>query len=144
MDHGRYAQSYKIKGHEPIEMHPDDAAARDLADSDIVRVYNARGSMLCGVCITDSILKGVVAVSTGAWYDPEGTGPGGRCRHGNPNVLSPDVGTSALSQGPAAHSCLVEVTRLEGEAPDVQAFEPPAFTSRKGDAKKDELQNGDV
>ena len=100
MDHGRYAQSYKIKGHEPVEMHPDDAAARDLADGDIVRVYNARGSMLCGVCVTDSILKGVVAVSTGAWYDPlDPADPQSMCKHGNPNMVAPDQPTSRIGQG---------------------------------------------
>ena len=98
-----------------------------------------RGACLCGAVITSELMPGVVMISTGAWYDPEGAGSGGRCRHGNPNVLSPDIGTSPLSQGPAAHSCLVEVTRLEGDAPDVQAFEPPAFAPRTGDAQKGDL-----
>ena len=84
-------------------------------------------------------MPGVVMISTGAWYDPEDAGSGGRCRHGNPNVLSPDVGTSSLSQGPAAHSCLVEVTRLEGDAPEVQAFEPPAFVLRNGNGQTGEV-----
>ena len=36
-----------------------------------------------------------------------------------------DRRTSRLSQGPAAHSALVELERFEGEAPEVTAFEPP-------------------
>ena len=47
------------------------------------------------------------------------------CKHGNPNVLTPDKGTSRLAQGPIAHTCLVEVERFEGAAPAVTAFEPP-------------------
>ena len=115
------------------------AGAAGPADGDIVEVRNGRGACLCGAVFTPELMPGVVMISTGAWYDPEDAGSGGRCRHGNPNVLSPDVGTSALSQGPAAHSCLVEVTRLEGDAPNVQAFEPPAFAPRKGDAQKGDV-----
>ena len=47
------------------------------------------------------------------------------CKHGNPNVLTPDKGTSSLAQGPIAHTCLVEVERFDGIALAVTAFEPP-------------------
>ena len=46
-------------------------------------------------------------------------------RHGNPNVLTHDLRTSRLSQGPASHSALVEVEKFEGEPPAVGAFTPP-------------------
>ena len=128
-----------MNGREAIELSPDDAAARGIADGDIVEVRNGRGACLCGAVVTPDLMPGVVMISTGAWYDPDRAGPSGRCRHGNPNVLSPDIGTSSLSQGPAAHSCLVEVTRLKGDAPEVQAFEPPAFAPRNGNG-----QAGDV
>ena len=49
-------------------------------------------------------------IATGAWLDMDGD----LCRRGNPNVLSPDKGTSKLAQGPAAHSCLAEVAAHEG------------------------------
>ena len=131
MDNGRYAQSYKVKGHEPVEMHPDDAAARDLANGDIVRVYNSRGSMLCGVCITASILKGVVAVSTGAWYDPlNPADPQSMCKHGNPNMVAPDQPTSRIGQGPGAHSCLVEIERYQGPPVRITAHHPPEIEPR--------------
>jgi biotin/methionine sulfoxide reductase len=45
--------------------------------------------------------------------------------HGNPNVLTQDVGTSRLAQGPVAQSCLVEVERFTGELPPVRAHQPP-------------------
>ncbi len=67
---------------------------------------------------------GVIQMSTGAWYDPDETG---LCKHGNPNVLTRDKGTSKLGQGPSAHSCLVEIARFTGAPPTVTAHEPPAI-----------------
>ena len=131
LDHGRYAQSFKINGHEPVEIHPDDAASRGLATGDVVRVHNQRGSMLCGVCVTDSILKGVVAVSTGAWYDPaDPADPHSVCKHGNPNMVAPDRPTSRLAQGPGAHSCLVEIERYDGPPVTITAHQPPDILER--------------
>ncbi|MGR8919259.1 MAG: hypothetical protein ACU85V_06555, partial [Gammaproteobacteria bacterium] len=49
----------------------------------------------------------------------------GLCAHGNPNVLTLDVGTSKLGQGPSAHSCLVEIEPWREELPPVRAFAPP-------------------
>ena len=46
-------------------------------------------------------------------------------RHGNPNVLTHDHGTSRLAQATAAHSALVEVERWEGPAPEVAVHRPP-------------------
>ena len=131
LDHGRYAQSFKINGHEPVEIHPDDAASRGLASGDVVRVHNQRGSMLCGVCVTDSILKGVVAVSTGAWYDPaDPADPHSVCKHGNPNMVAPDRPTSRIAQGPGAHSCLVEIERYDGPSVTITAHQPPEILER--------------
>ena len=74
----------------------------------------------------DGVSRGVIQLSTGAWYDPIDTADGlGLDVHGNPNVLTRDVGTSKLGQGPTAHSCLVEVERYDGALPEVHAFEPP-------------------
>ena len=48
-------------------------------------------------------MRGVVIISTGSWYDPEEpTNINSICKHGNPNMLSPDIGLQ-LAQGPAAH-----------------------------------------
>lgn len=60
----------KIRGREPIRIHPDDAAARELTDGDIVRVFNDRGACLAGVVIDDGLRPKVVQLSTGAWFDP--------------------------------------------------------------------------
>ena len=107
-------------------MHPLDAAARGLKQADVVRLFNDRGACLAGLRISDEIRPGVIQISTGAWFDPEGK----TCRHGNPNVLTLDKGTSSLAQGPTAHSCLVEVEALVGELPETSAHLPPEITFR--------------
>ncbi len=128
LDPGSYAAGAKIGGHEAVEINPDDAASRGISEGDVVLVSNDRGACLGGAVITPEIMPGVVMMSTGAWFDP--CPETELCRHGNPNILSSDSGTSPLSQGPAAHSCLVEVTRYEGDNPPREAFRPPAFTPR--------------
>ena len=40
-------------------------------------------------------------MATGAWFDPA-PADGEPERHGNPNVLTLDIGTSRLTQGPSA------------------------------------------
>ena len=132
MDNGALSSSIKIKGHQPLEMNPIDAKSRGITQGDIVRVFNDRGSCLCGVNITNDVIPGVVIISTGAWYDPvEPNDPKSMCKHGNPNVLSPDIGTSKLGQGPAAHSCLAEIEIYDGPTQDITAFNPPEIIEKK-------------
>ncbi len=126
LDPGRVAAADKIQGREPINMNPADAAARGLQDGDIVRIFNTRGACLGGVRLKEGMLPGVVAMATGAWYDPLVPGdPDALCVHGNPNVLTADIGTSRLGQGPSAQSCLVQVERWEGPLPPVTVHVPP-------------------
>ena len=122
-DPGSVSLASKVQGREPITMNSEDASSRGIQDGDVVRVFNDRGQCLAGACLSDGIRPGVVNLSTGAWYDPEA--PGGLDRHGNPNVLTLDKGTSKLAQGPTAHSALVEIEKFEGDLPPVMAFEPP-------------------
>lgn len=115
MDGGTVSIASKIAGREPITLHPEDAAERGLTPGDVVRVFNDRGACLAGLRVDDGLLRGVAVLSTGAWFDPLEPGrPGSLCVHGNPNVLTQDVGTSRLAQGPSAQSCLVEVERCLG------------------------------
>ncbi|PDQ22816.1 Asp-tRNA(Asn)/Glu-tRNA(Gln) amidotransferase GatCAB subunit C [Mesorhizobium sanjuanii] len=126
MDMGTVSQASKVAGREPMRINPADAAARGVGDGDIVRVFNDRGAILAGAVLTDSIRPGVIQIATGAWYDPETPGEiGSLDKHGNPNVLTPDRGTSKLAQGPSAQNTLVEVARFEGAVPRVSAFDPP-------------------
>ncbi|WP_238369423.1 molybdopterin guanine dinucleotide-containing S/N-oxide reductase [Heliomarina baculiformis] len=121
LDHGSVSRADRIQGREPLLMNPEDAKARGLSDGQILRVYNARGACLAGLRISDEIMPGVIQISTGAWYDPDGD----TCRHGNPNAVTLDKGTSRLAQGPTAHSCLVMVEAFNGPLPETQAHNPP-------------------
>jgi biotin/methionine sulfoxide reductase len=135
LDPGRVAAADKIKGREPILMHPEDAAARGLRDGDVARVSNGRGACLAGVRLDGGLLRGVVSMATGAWYDPARPGdPDSLCVHGNPNVLTADIGTSRLGQGPSAQSCLVQIERWDGEPPPVKAHAPPAIAAEEAAA----------
>jgi biotin/methionine sulfoxide reductase len=120
-DHVGVSRDNKIAGREPMTMHADDAAERGIAEGDVVRVFNDRGACLAGATLTREMLRGVAVLATGAWLDSHN----GICVHGNPNVLTQDVGTSRLAQCSAAQSCLVEVERLTGDPPPVRAHEPP-------------------
>ena len=111
-------------------MHPDDATTRGLARGDTVRVFNDRGAFLAGLVVADDLRPGVVQISTGAWYDPaEGGQPGTLEKHGNPNVVTLDGGTSQLAQSTVVQTALVQVEKC-GSPPPVTAFDPPQFATR--------------
>ena len=123
LDVGKTSTSSKVAGREPVMIHPDDAASRGITDGSIVRLFNERGECLAGAVISDHVMPGAVVLPTGAWYDP--AVPGGLERHGNPNVLTRDKGTSSLAQGPTAHTTMIEIELFTGEAPDVGIHTPP-------------------
>ena len=126
LDFGGHSAGAKHRGREVARMHPLDAAARSIAEGDIVRLFNARGACLAAVVVTEDVRPGVVQLPTGAWYDPadpEEEAP--LCVHGNPNVLTRDAGTSALAQGCTGQLTAVEVERFTGNLPPVRAFDPP-------------------
>ncbi|MGE4049387.1 MAG: molybdopterin dinucleotide binding domain-containing protein, partial [Acetobacteraceae bacterium] len=122
MDHVGVSKASKIEEREPLIMHEDDAAARGIRAGDVVRVFNDRGACLAGVRLARDMLPGIVILPTGAWFDPRDE----MCVHGNPNVLTQDIGTSRLGQGPVAQSCLVQIERHPGPLPPVTVHSPPA------------------
>jgi biotin/methionine sulfoxide reductase len=128
LDNGPVSRAAKIHGREPIWINPSDAAARGIADGDVVRVHNERGACLAGVVVTDAVRAGVAQLQTGAWYDPDTPGLVGTLdRHGNPNMLTLDKGTSKLAQGPSSQTVLVEVERWTQALPEIAAFDRPAL-----------------
>lgn len=131
LDFAACSRANKVAGREPVLLHPQDAQERHIRDGEVVRIHNARGACLAGARLDAGVQRGVVRLSTGAWWDPEDPASDGSLdRHGNPNVLTQDRGASRLSQGCSAQSCLVEVERWDGDAPPVRAFEPPSFAQR--------------
>ncbi len=130
-DHGKVSRATKRHDREPITINSRDAAARNIRDGDVVKVFNQRGAMLAGAIVSDNVRSGVAQIATGAWYDPVDAGEiGSLDKHGNPNVLTPDIGTSRLAQGCAAQTTWVQIERWEGELPRVTAFDPPKFVCR--------------
>ncbi len=126
LDYGATSLASKIQGREPMRIHPEDAKQRGLADGDIARVFNDRGACLAGVIVSDAVRLGVVQLATGAWYDPiDPTADNPLCVHGNPNVLTRDIGTSRLAQACTGQLCLVQVERFTDALPPIRAFDPP-------------------
>ena len=77
------------------------------------------------------VRPGVVVLPTGAWFDPlDPSQDDSLEKHGNPNVLTLDKGTSKLTQGCSAHTTLVEVELFKGTLPRITAFDPPQFATR--------------
>jgi anaerobic selenocysteine-containing dehydrogenase len=50
-----------------VEMHPDDAAARDLEANEVVRMFNDQGEVRVPVRITPLIKRGTVSMPKGVW-----------------------------------------------------------------------------
>ncbi len=126
-DMGAASQATKVAGREPIRLHPADAAARGLDAGDVVRVRSPQGSLLAGVVLVPGLMRGVAQMHTGAWFD--GSAPQvADCISGNVNVLTRDVGTSALAQASSGAHVLVAVERYGGPLPALRAYEPPRLT----------------
>jgi len=94
----------KAAGEVVVEMHPDDATRRGIADGDPVRVYNDRGRFRAKAVVGESVSPGVV-VSFGIWwneYTPDGV---------NVNTIT-STATTDQGGGGTFFDNLVEVERL--------------------------------
>jgi len=95
-----------VRGNEetpPLEIHPDDAAARGIADGDMVRVFNGRGSHRLRARVNGKPRRGVVVAPSVWWkkHSPDG---------GNANNLTSQR-TSDLGGGATFYDCRVQVER---------------------------------
>jgi biotin/methionine sulfoxide reductase len=130
LDHGAESQRHKVRGRAVARMSVVEAERRDIQDDDLVRIWNDRGSCLAAARREPSLPDGVITLPTGAWFDPvDPATPGSLDKHGNPNVLTIDIGTSRLAQGPSAHTCLVDVELFDGPAVPITAHNPPSFVA---------------
>jgi len=87
-------------------LHPEDAAARGIADGDPIEVSSADGVVRLPARVTHRIMPGVVCIYQGAWYRPDPDGVDvGACA----NTLTPSRATP--SGGPSTHTAWVEVHR---------------------------------
>jgi len=111
----------KIRGfdgylYEPCWINPRDAEARGIKTGDIVRVFNERGSVLCGALVIERIMPSVVSVDHGARTDI--IIPGKLDRGGAINLISPQGTSSKHAAGQATTAFLVEVERVSMEQMD--------------------------
>lgn len=106
----------RVAGREPVTFNRQDAQARGIGDGDVVMLYNDRGRVLAGAILSDAVMPGVCILATGATWNPVEDDAGGSIdRSGNPNVLTADIGSSRLSQGPSPGSCLVQAMAWQEE-----------------------------
>jgi anaerobic selenocysteine-containing dehydrogenase len=86
-----------------LDMHPDDAAARGVAEGDYVRVFNERGSYRLRARINGKPRRGVVVAPSVWWkkYSPDGR---------NANNLTSQR-TADLGGGATFYDCRVQVER---------------------------------
>lgn len=110
-----------------VFVHPEDAAARGIVLGELVAVANDRGRALFTAVLTGDTPPGQVVIE-GIWWHK--FMPGGR----GVNVLTSDK-VADLGGGPAFHSTMVEVTRVE---PSEVTFGAAAYASRRagGDARE--------
>ena len=88
-----------------LQLHPDDAAARGLADGDHAEIRSRTGAVVAPVEVTDGIMPGVVSLPHGWGHDAEGVRLSVAAEHAgvNSNVLSdtelfdPVSGTAVLN-----------------------------------------------
>ncbi len=90
-----------------IFLNPIDAAAREIQNSDEVRVFNDRGEMRIMCRITRRIMPGVVGIPQGAWWKPDEKGID---RGGSVNVLTSERWTP-FAFGNTQHTIMVEVKK---------------------------------
>ena len=101
------SQNYATESQEPIlQMHPEDAQARGIADGCLVRVFNDRGETFLRAEVAQKGKRGSVSVFSGAW---SGSYPA-------INVLQADRDTD-IGYGTCYYNCLVQVeATLEDES----------------------------
>ncbi len=130
------ARTGKVRGfdgylYEPCWINPADAAARGIKDGDIVRVYNERGSVLCGALVFERVMSGAVSIDHGARTDY--IIPGKLDRGGAINTITPEGLTSRHAAGQATTAFLVEVERVSMEQMDKWRRENPEAFAREYD-----------
>jgi anaerobic selenocysteine-containing dehydrogenase len=89
-----------------VFLHVVDAAARGIADGDVVRVSNDRGAFRCRVVVSDDARPGVVVAPMGWWNRDYADGA-------SPQVATPQLLTD-LGEAPTFNDCRVEVVPVAG------------------------------
>jgi anaerobic selenocysteine-containing dehydrogenase len=105
----------KVKGmdgymYEPAWINTSTAKEKGIKSGDIVKIFNERGTVLCGAYVTERLMPGVVYVDHGSRCD--WIIPGRLDRGGAINLISPDGIISKNCGGQATSGYLVDVERV--------------------------------
>lgn len=103
---------FREREEQALWIHPDDAAAREIADGAMVLVTNPRGRVRVPARVTDDIMPGVVCLWEGVWPNLDGDGTD---IAGCANVLT-DTTPTLPSQSSRTHSVLVQVEAASARA----------------------------
>jgi anaerobic selenocysteine-containing dehydrogenase len=88
----------------PLEIHPDDARARGIADGDPVRIFNELGEVHCRARWSMAMRPGVVCLPKGLWLHHTANGA-------TANALAPDS-LADLAGGACFNDARVQVERM--------------------------------
>lgn len=94
----------RLKGPEPVRLHPTDATARGIEDGDEVRMHNDLGEVRCTATLDDALRPGVAMLPKGLWSRHTANGA-------TANALCPDALTD-LGGGATFNDARVEIERL--------------------------------
>jgi trimethylamine-N-oxide reductase (cytochrome c) len=117
--------------YEPLWLHTSEAEKRGIRHGDIVKVYNERGTVLCGAYVTERLIPNTCYVDHGARLDP--IIPGVLDRGGCINCITPTAMTSKNSTGMATTSFLAEVRKVTDEEMAAWRRDYPEAFARKID-----------
>ena len=87
-----------------VEIHPDDAAARDIENNEVVRMFNAQGEVRLPARLTPLVRRGTVSMPKGVWRRHVVNGF-------TSNVLAPDSLTD-LGGGACFNDARVQIEKV--------------------------------
>jgi anaerobic selenocysteine-containing dehydrogenase len=96
-----------LPGPVPLDMHPDDAAARGLKAGDTIRVFNDLGEVVTTLRMTTDLRPGVVLLPKGLWARHTLNGA-------TATALAPAQARTDLGQGACFNDARVEVEKAAG------------------------------
>ena len=132
----REVETMKIRAkdgyqYEPLWLHTSEAEKRGIKHGDIVKVFNERGTVLCGAYVTERLIPNTCYVDHGSRLDP--IVPGELDRGGCINSITPTSMTSKKATGMAVSGFLVEVAKVTDEEMERWKRDYPEAFARKID-----------
>jgi molybdopterin guanine dinucleotide-containing S/N-oxide reductase-like protein len=98
-----------------VRINTHDAERRNIKNNDLVKVYNARGTVICAAQVTERVQQGTThSYESSAKYDPIGEPGNSPDRGGCINLLTSKRPIIKKSHSTSAMTCLVEIELWEG------------------------------